>query len=59
MHRKIVIEGAFSGHFAKLLDGLHFAPATDKWKWMDSRRVTVISDRYSMNKDSIHAYPLP
>jgi hypothetical protein len=27
-----------------------FAPATDKWKWLDSRLVTVISDRYSMNK---------
>ena len=33
MHRKIVIEGAFSGHFAKLLDGLRVAPATDKPVW--------------------------
>ena len=35
-----------------------YAPAVDKWKWMDTRRITVISDRYAMNKTDIlqHAY---
>ena len=35
-----------------------FAPAVDKWKWVDTRRITVISDRYGMNKTDIlqHAY---
>lgn len=30
-----------------------FAPAVDKWKWLDSRRVTVLSDRWSRNKTDI------
>ena len=35
-----------------------FAPAVDKWKWMDPRRVTVVSDRWATNKtDNLqHAY---
>ena len=33
-----------------------FAPAVDKWKWLDTRRVTVVSDRWAKNKtDNLQA----
>ena len=33
-----------------------WAPAVDKWKWFDARRVTVVSDRWSRNKtDNLQA----
>ena len=27
-----------------------FAPAVDKWKWLDQRRMTLVSDRWAKNK---------
>ena len=33
-----------------------WAPAVDKWKWFDARRITVVSDRWSRNKtDNLQA----
>ena len=33
-----------------------WAPAVDRWKWFDARRVTVVSDRWSRNKtDNLQA----
>ena len=33
-----------------------WAPAVDKWKWFDARRVTVVSDRWNRNKtDNLQA----
>ena len=33
-----------------------WAPAVDKWKWFDARRITVVSDRWNTNKtDNLQA----
>ena len=60
LNRQVMDIGYWGGSIGNYTGGgggsWPLAPGTDKWKFLDPRRVTVVSDRWAKNKtDNLHA----